>query len=52
MKVQLANAWHLTSCMRNHSQSSKLVNSSPLVVDTPAPAVYNRTLILYRINSV
>jgi len=35
----LANAWHLTGCMRNHSKCSKPVNSTPIVVDTPEPAV-------------
>jgi len=48
----LANAWHLASCMRNHSQCAKTANSSPIVVDTPEPAVYIRTIIPYYINSV
>jgi len=48
----LANAWHLASCMQNHSQSVKTANSSPIVVDTPEPAVYICTIIPYYINSV
>jgi len=48
----LANAWNLASCMRNHSQSPKTANSSPIVVDTPEPAVYIRTIIPHYINSV
>ena len=48
----LANSWHLASCMRNHSQSAKTVNSSPIVVHTPQPAVYICTIIPYYINSV
>jgi len=36
----LANAWNLASCMRNHLQSMKTANSSPVVIDTPEPAVY------------
>ena len=40
----LANAWHLASCMRNHSQRSKPVNSTPTVDETPEPAVYIRTI--------
>jgi len=52
-KVQaLANAWHLASCMRNHSQSAKTANSSPIVIDTLEPAVYICTIIPYYINSV
>ena len=53
MKAQaLANAWHLASCMRNHSQSAKTANSSPIVVDTPEPAVYRCTIIPSYLNSV
>jgi len=53
MKVQmLANAWHLASCMGNHSQSAKTANSSPIVVNTPEPTVYICTIIPYYINSV
>ena len=53
MKVQaLANAWHLASCMRNHLQSVKTVNSSPIVFNTPEPAVYICILVPYYINSV
>jgi len=48
----LANAWHLASYMGNHSQSAKTVNSSPIVIDTPEPAVYICTIIPYYINSV
>ena len=50
--LALANAWHLASCMRNHSQSAKTVNSSPIVVDTPKPAVYICTIVPYYINTV
>jgi len=49
---ELANAWHLASCMRNHSQSAKTANSSPIVVDTLEPAVYICTIIPNYINSV
>jgi len=48
----LANAWHLASCMRNHSQSAKTANSSPIVFNTPEPAVYICTIVPYYINSV
>jgi len=53
MKAQaLANAWHLAGCMRNHSQSAKTANSSPIVFNTLEPAVYIRTIVPYYINSV
>ena len=53
LKVQaLANAWQLASCMRNHLQSAKTANSSPIVFDTLEPAVNICTIIPYYINSV
>ena len=49
----LENAWHLASCMRNHSQSTRHVNSTPTVDYTPPePAVYIRTIVPCRINPV
>jgi len=53
MKAQvLANAWQLVSCIQNHSQCTKPVNSTPIVVDTLETAVYIRTIIHYYIKSV
>jgi len=53
MKAQaLANAWHLASCIQNHSQSAKTANSSSIVFNTPEPAVYICTIVSYYINSV
>jgi len=53
MKAQaLEKAWHLASCMRNHLQSAKMANSSPIVFNTPEPNVYICTIVPYYINSV